>query len=339
MTSSRNRTLAALNWELSRNEIIPRNLWKLPWADQKFPGEYDKLISKYPDDITKAPEILKTPVSCREGNPFDVGISIDSWGCNFRNTHRGIQGEVKTPLVNDWNDTSAVHFPVEMLTLDILQVDTFCRNTQTFVRSPLCANPFERIQYIRGTENVLMDLALEESGLMDFLYRIHELNLKICDVWSQTKVDALFIMDDWGTQQSMLINPQMWRKIFKPLYREYAVIAHNAGKKIFMHSDGNILDIYPDLIEIGIDALNSQIFCIGVKNLAQFKGQITFWGEMDRQHILPDGTPEEIRSAVHLVYETLNSSGGLIAQCEFGPGANPENIKILFDAWNQMTNC
>ena len=165
----------------------------------------------------------------------------------------------------------------------------------------------------------------------------HTYYLKELEAWSRTDVDALFIMDDWGTQNSLLISPDMWRRIFKPLYRDYLDLAHAAGKKIFMHSDGYILDIYPDLIEMGLDAINSQIFCMGLDRLAAYKGQITFWGEMDRQHILPSGTPHQVRQAVQDVREQLACNGGVIAQCEFGPGAKPENIHTLFAAWDQAT--
>lgn len=87
-----------------------------------------------------------------------------------------------------------------------------------------------------------------------------------------------------------------------------------------MHSDGCILDIYPHMIELGLDALNSQIFCMGIEKLEQFRGKITFWGEIDRQHILPEGTPEQVEEAVKSVKESLWAGGGCIAQCEFGPG-------------------
>ena len=98
-------------------------------------------------------------------------------------------------------------------------------------------------------------------------------------------------MDDWGSQKSLLINPKQWRKIFKPLYKEYIDLAHQAGKKIFMHSDGYIFDIYGDLIELGLDAINSQLFIMDIEEIGKhFGGQITFWGEIDRQHLLPHGT-------------------------------------------------
>ena len=62
-----------------------------------------------------------------------------------------------------------------------------------------------------------------------------------------------------------------------------------------MHSDGNITEIIPDLIEIGIDALNSQLFCMDIEELGKkFRGKITFWGEIDRQNILPNGNRKDI---------------------------------------------
>jgi hypothetical protein len=106
-----------------------------------------------------------------------------------------------------------------------------------------------------------------------------------------------------------------------------------------MHSDGNIEEIIPDLIEIGIDALNSQLFCMNIEELGRkYRGKITFWGEIDRQYILPSGDRRDVEEAVRVVYENLYSGGGVIAQCEFGPAALPENIFHVFDCWNKITN-
>jgi hypothetical protein len=144
-------------------------------------------------------------------------------------------------------------------------------------------------------------------------------------------------MDDWGTQRGLLIHPDAWVEIFKPLYKDYIEIAHRAGKKIFMHSDGHTLAIYPHLVELGLDAFNSQIFCIGLDELAAFRGKITFWGEIDRQHLLPEGNPAQIHEAVRKVHESLWHNGGCIAQCEFGPGAKPENVRQVFTSWDELT--
>jgi len=95
--------------------------------------------------------------------------------------------------------------------------------------------------------------------------------------------------------------------------------------------------IMPALIELGIDAINSQIFCMGLDTLEQFKGKITFWGEIDRQHILHEGTVKEVKDAVIQVKEHLYKDGGVIAQCEFGAGSNPENVEAVFEQWDKLS--
>ena len=197
-----------------------------------------------------------------------------------------------------------------------------------------CPRPFEQLQFIRGTEQLYMDLMLRPSGLMAFIEKMHDFYCRLLTVWAQTDVDGLVFMDDWGSQKSLLIRPALWTEIFKPMYRDYIEIAHKFNKKAFMHSDGYILDIYPHLIDLGLDAINSQIFCMGLDNMKQFKGKITFWGEIDRQNLLPNGSIEDVENAVREVREKLWDNGGCIAQCEFGPGAKPENVYKVFEVWD-----
>ena len=126
--------------------------------------------------------------------------------------------------------------------------------------------------------------------------------------------------------------------MFKPLYKEYCDLVHSYGKFIFMHSDGFIHDIYPDLIEVGVDALNSQLFCMDIEFLKETaKGKITFWGEIDRQHVLPSNNPQDGRDAVRKVAEHLyDPAGGIIAQLEFGLGANPDTVIAVFEEWEKI---
>jgi hypothetical protein len=119
------------------------------------------------------------------------------------------------------------------------------------------------------------------------------------------------------------------------MYREYCGMIHNAGKYVFFHSDGHIEAIYGDLIEVGVDAVNSQLFCMNIEELGHlYKGKVTFWGEIDRQHVLPLGTPEEVKAAVGRVRAALDDGrGGVIAQCEWGKNNPKENIMAVFEAW------
>ncbi|MBE7044666.1 MAG: methyltransferase [Ruminococcaceae bacterium] len=319
----------------------PRQLWTLPWAEIYDKENYDNLIKRYHWDIGYPETVYHESSSVESGNSTEIGEYTDAWGCVFENVHRGIIGQVKKPLIpaedEGWEDTSRVVFPEHWLSFDVEQVNQSCAKSECFLLSGATPRPFEQLQFIRGTENLYIDLMLQPNGFIDFMDKMHEFYCRLLTKWAQTDVDALSFMDDWGAQQSLLINPAIWRDIFKPMYRDYINIAHRHGKKIFMHSDGYTLDIIPDLIELGLDAFNTQIFCMKPEKLAPFKGKITFWGEICRQQLLPHGTKEDIVRAVTSVYQNLWENGGCIAQCEYGPGAKVENVDTVYQTWDRLT--
>jgi len=186
----------------------------------------------------------------------------------------------------------------------------------------------------------MIDVMEQETDLYHLLALIHEFSMKELEFWVTTDVDYVMFMDDWGSQQQLLIPPTIWRSLFKPLYRDYCDIARAHGKFVFMHSDGMIVEIYDDLIEIGVSAINSQLFCMDIVDLSRrAKGRITFWGEIDRQHVLCSDDPQAGRMAVRQVAESLyDPRGGLIAQFELGPGGNPVVAEAIFDEWEQVAS-
>ncbi|KKK80807.1 hypothetical protein LCGC14_2819790, partial [marine sediment metagenome] len=206
---------------------------------------------------------------------------------------------------------------------------------QKFMTGGTSLRPFERMQFLRGSQNLFIDLGYETAEMLRLLDMVHEFHMAELTEAVKTDVDALRFMDDWGAQQSLLISPDQWRKLFKPLYRQYCDAIHAAGKKVFFHSDGHIFDIYEDLIELGMDAINSQLFCMDIEEIGRrFKGRTTFWGEIDRQHVLPFGTVDEVRAAVARVRAALDDpAGGVFAQCEWGVNNPPENVVAVFEAW------
>lgn len=331
------RELVYATLDFDRPKRIPRDLWTLPWAHTRYGSRLDRLIHDFPADITTAPERLATPTITR-GDAYRVGTYVDEWGCVFTQVADGTIGEVKDPIVTDdaWEDVSRVHVPTERLTFDHDAVNAYCAETETFVLSPNLARPFERLQFLRGTENLYVDLTDPPSGLLEFIEAMHAFSCRLVEQWVRTDVDGIVFMDDWGAQQTLLINPALWRSVFKPLYRDYVRIAHAHGKRAFMHSDGHILAIYPDLVELGVDAVNSQLFCMGLDELARFAGKIAFWGEIDRQHLLVDASEGEVRKAVRDVYAHLFRDGGCVAQCEFGAGARIENVRAVYDEWDRV---
>ncbi len=323
-------------------ERIARHLWVLPWAEANYPQQLDNIRRRYPDDIVGAAGEIYQKSSRIKGHPYAIGQYTDEWGCVFENVQEGVVGEVKQPMIDGISDLSALKPPYETLPENPSQardiINRFCDQTDRFVMANCCPRPWERMQFLHGTVNSMMNIMTPETGAQKLLDRIHEFYMKELEFWASTNVDGLMFMDDWGSQLNLLIPPAIWVDIFKPIYRDYCDIAHANGKFAFMHSDGNILEIYPHLIDVGVDAVNSQLFCMDMDMLAAIaKGKITFWGEIDRQHILPTDDVDTVRQAVQKVANKLyDPAGGIIAQLEFGPGAKPENIEAVFDEWEKV---
>jgi uroporphyrinogen decarboxylase len=322
---------------------IPRDVWLLPWAETRYPETVAELERIFPSDFVLAPDIYLESSKNRSGR-YKRGSYTDEWGCVFDNIQDGIIGEVVHPIIKDISGWDSVKPPYHDLPGDAEksydEIRRFYETSDKFVFANCWPRPWERYQFLRGFQSALMDVMMFEYGGKKLLKKIHEYYLAEIEFWCKSDVDAVKIMDDWGSQKQLLIRPEMWREYFKPLYMEYCQLAKSYGKFIFMHSDGYIVDILPDLIEIGIDAVNSQLFCMDIEDLGRkFKGKITFWGEIDRQHILPSADPNDGRKAVRRVFDSLcGASGGVIAEFEFGPGANPQTILAIAREWNAIND-
>ncbi len=331
--TSRERVIKAI--EFGCPDRVPRELWALPGVTSDRRDEYEDLLAKYPDDFTGADFRYGRSTRAR-GQRGEVGAYVDEWGCEFTVAEYGVCGEVKNPPLADWRALNEWSPPWELLDdADFSGVNPSCAATDKFVKVGTHVRPFERLQFLRGSENLYVDLATQPPEFEYLLAEIHKFNVREMELWAQTDVDGVGFMDDWGAQHNLLIDPKSWRAVFKPLYKEYCSILKSAGKYVFFHSDGHTMAIIEDLIELGVDALNAQLFCMDIEKIGRrFKGRITFWGEIDRQRILPFGTVDEVRAAVRRVRRALDDgTGGVIAQCEWGKRDPRENIEAVFETW------
>lgn len=334
--TSRERVLKTLNFEAV--DRAPRQLWALPGIPMYRNDEFMEVMNLFPSDFG-GPAASYGVSKRATGTACVVGEYTDDWGSVWHVAEPGIVGEVKAPPLEDWSALATYTPPYELLDeADFSHVNESCANSDLFIVAGTHTRPFERLQFLRGTENIFMDLAYGAEEVTKLIKMIHDFSCREMEMWANTDVDAVSFMDDWGSQTSLLISPSMWREIIKPLYKDYCDILHAKGKYVFFHSDGYIEAIYPDLIELGVNALNSQLFCMDIEGLGEkYRGKITFWGEIDRQHILPLGTTDEVRAAVRRVRKALdNGCGGVIAECEWGIGAPKENIIAVFDEWNKQ---
>jgi uroporphyrinogen decarboxylase len=175
---------------------------------------------------------------------------------------------------------------------------------------------FETAWALRGYDQTLMDFILNPD-LLDRLFDIPcHYHLTAAQKLVELGVDMIWIGDDVGTQNRMLISPATWRQFLKPRLATFIATLKdiNPAVKIAYHSDGNIFPIIPDLIEIGLDVLNPiQPASMNPEKVKKdFGDRLSFWGSIDEQHTLPFGTPADVQAEVINRLETLGKNGGLI---------------------------
>lgn len=175
---------------------------------------------------------------------------------------------------------------------------------------------FETAWALRGLNQILEDMVLDPdltSHLLDIPYRYH---LEAARRLTQMGVDMIWVGDDVGAQNRMLISPDMWRNYLKPLMADFIseLKSINPGLKLAYHTDGNVELIIPELIEIGVDVLNpvqpASMDPAKVKEL--YGDRLCFWGTIDEQHTLPFGSAEDVEREVIQRLKTIGKDGGLI---------------------------
>ncbi len=335
--TSRERVFRAL--EFRSPDRAPRELWALPWVGWYAVDDLKAVQQRFEMDFAGCGVLGRSDRA--RGEACRKGSYTDEWGSTWHVAEDGVVGEVKGPVLADWAALARFQPPWEMIErADLDKANRACEANRVagnpkFMRCGTSVRPFERMQFLRGSENLLLDLGEESAEFFQLREMVHEFEMKEMALAVRTDCDGVSFMDDWGSQNTLLISPKQWRAAFKPMYRDYCGLAKKAGKKVFFHSDGHIMDIYEDLIEIGVDAVNSQLFCMPIEEIGKrFKGRITFWGEIDRQHILPSGTAADVRAAVKRVRAALDDGrGGVIAECEWGVKNPCGNIEAVYEAW------
>ena len=194
---------------------------------------------------------------------------------------------------------------------------------------------FEQLQQLRGMENFLTDIATESKEFYRLLDGMLDFNLRWIDKWTRLEYDGLHFADDWGAQSSLMIKPETWRRIFKPRYAQMFDRVHAAGMDVWYHTDGHVNEIFGDFIEIGVDVINCQVNVVGHDWIAEnARGKVAFRTDIDRQRVLPFGSPSEVKEEVHRTFEACgNSTGGIVACGEVGAGVPLENVRAMYEAF------
>ena len=333
---SRERVLRAINFK--GVDRVPIMHGTIPAAFLKYGKDLVGLYQKYPSDFEPPPK--KAPGLEELEGIYRKGTFCDEWGCVWRTLEDGILGEYIAPPLEDWNKLESYKFPdltpdEEKTRQDKEVVKKNKENYFVIVGAYGLNFVFEKMQSLRGVENLMVDFIKQPDEVSILLDKLFDYALEKTRLTLELEPDGIMFGDDWGTQQNLLISPELWRKFFKPGYKKLFDLVHNKGAISYFHSDGQIMEIIPDFIEIGLDVLNPQFSCMDLEELARVtKNNLCISSDIDRQHILPFGKPEEVKEYVERVLEIFDAkNGGFIARGEINRDVPLENVEAMFQAF------
>jgi len=332
--------------ELRSGDAVPCRVHISPAARRQHGRALAGVVRRYPAVEADLPESEDECAALdaihQKGNEFQ-----DAWGCGWHNLQEGVIGQVCRPALADWQSLADYEPPSPAVSghfgpTDWEREERFIRSAQT--EGALTAGAvahgffFLRLCYLRGFENLMMDVASAEPRLDHLCDMVLDFNRGIVERYMALGVDVMHFGDDLGMQRQLAISPDAWRRYVKPAYAELFGMCRDAGTHVYLHSDGYIVDIMPDLIECGVTILNPQDLCNGIDNLAaELKGRVCIDLDVDRQSIVPFGTRQEIHDLIEEEVRKLGSpQGGLMMVCGIYPPTPPENVDALCSAFEQF---
>ncbi len=221
-----------------------------------------------------------------------------------------------------------------------VQVAAFAeKNQDYFIVGEVGFGVFERTWVLRGFEEMLADVATEPDFYAGLAEAITDHQMEILDRLLAAPLDGILFSDDWGYQDGVLIGAARWRRFIKPQLRRLYDRVHRAGKVALNHVCGSVAEIMPDIIEIGLDVLESvQPEARGMNPFAlkeAYGRDICFWGGLGSQSTIPFGTPDAIRQVVGRLLEEMGQGGGYILAPSKGiqPETPPENMAALVESF------
>jgi len=201
---------------------------------------------------------------------------------------------------------------------------------------------YERAWTLRGIESTLEDMLLEEDFLNELLDEIVSYNIAAMDSAREQcdDFDAFFLGDDWGQQHGLIMGASLWRKYLGPRIAQLIEHSKKCGKYTFLHSCGDILELFPDLIDAGLDVYDT--FQPEIYNIREVKkkfgDKLSFLGGISVQTLLPRSSPDAVESETREIIEIMGSNGGFIAAPthDITPDVPVENVSAMIRAFQKQ---
>jgi len=311
-------------------------------------GELEEVVVRHPSLF---PNFKKGE---RDYDNWDFGPAhraneefTDAWGCVWVSAVNGLEGQVVQNPLEDWGKLKDHRAPDPLEGGDRDPADwesarKCVQRNKVEGRLTVGGLPhgffFMRLQYLRGFENLMLDIATDAPQLPELVDMIVEHDKKIVNEWLSMGVDLMSFGEDLGTQTASIISPQDFRKWVVPAYKQPMKPCREVGTHVLLHSDGYIMELIDDLIECGVTIINPQDLCNGIDNLARYvKGRICIKLDIDRQTVVPFGTRREIRELIEEEVRKLGSpQGGLEMIAGIYPPTPPENVDALCEVLEEF---
>jgi uroporphyrinogen decarboxylase len=204
-----------------------------------------------------------------------------------------------------------------------------------FVIASLRFTLFERAWTLVGMETALISMMEEKAFFNELLDRILEYDLAVTRRALSYPIDGVRFGDDWGGQSGLIMGPALWREFIKPRIARLYGLVHEGGRRVFIHSCGRVEELFPELIECGVDVFNPfQPEVMDVRGMKEMYGdRLTFFGGISTQKTLPYGTPAQVREETKRLIDRIGRNGGLIAAPahDVPKDAAPRNVAAMLD--------
>ncbi len=268
----------------------------------------------------------------------------DVWGCRWYYPIESHDGQcIEHPIIS-WNRLKDYIPPDPEKFTDWKKTEEDIKNTKLAGRVAHGGTDhgfiFLRLTYLRGFNNLMMDIADERPELDELISIIEEYWYQVVKRWVDIGADIIGFGDYLGLQNALPISPDAWRRYIKPSYKRIMSYCRSHGVHTALHSDGYIVDVIPDLIECGVTRLNPQDIVNGLDNLANLaKGKVYIHLDIDRQKLTVFGNPDEIEQHIYNCIKKLGSpKGGLSCIWYVFPPTPIENINAVAKAMDKYAN-
>ena len=341
-------TLRAISFE--RPEFIPMIFWINPACWHHYPHEaLYELMAEHPllfPDFNSQDNVLPSTGHLtvepapweRAGKPY-----TDAWGCVWETTDDGITGSVTKHPLTDWDALQSYAPPDPAQTNGMAAIDWSKIKEKILkakeegklgVGSLEHGHAFMRLSYLRGYENLLLDMADGEKRLSQLIEIVESFSVSIVRRYIDCGAAMMRYPEDLGMQLGPMLSPEQFRMYIKPIYEHLMEPARETGCLVHMHSDGDIRALANDLAMSGVDVLNLQDLVNGIDWIAtNLKGRLCIDLDIDRQQITRFGSPKQIDELIRREVQMLGSpEGGLMMIYGLYPGVPLENVKAIADA-------